>query len=113
MSVTYKKDPFTMNPQECHKLQGLKAHSLSLARRQSLLRDVWLHDDSPAEFTNVSGSDHICMPSEATVCAKKNDALAVGFFATRTSGAETRGVVRINKHNLNADQRRFIGDEGP
>src|SRR5690348_2780270 len=86
---------------------------LSLARRPRRLRDVRLHNGSPAEHTNVLSSDHIGWPSEATRCADKRGlGCAVFFRGMPTRGAGARGIPRVNKMDRYPLQRRLIDDIG-
>src|SRR6266542_1852743 len=95
----------------CHEPHKLKPGGLSLARRRYRLRDVWLHDGSPAKHTNVLGSDCIGMTSAATRYTAEGGLTGavrlVDMTAYRTCAAR---VSWIDQHNGDAGSLRFVGD---
>jgi len=71
----------------------LKPAGLSLARQPRCLRDVRLHDSSPAENTNVLSSDRISMTSAATRYAEEGCLIGtIGLVDMPARRAGARGV---------------------
>ena len=94
-----------MNPQ-------LKPVGLSLARPPCGLRDVRLHDTSPAQNTNVLGSDYVCMTSAATRRTTESGLIgAVCRITVPAFGASARGVVGIDQYDPNTKSLRFVADK--
>ncbi len=90
---------------------SLKDLGLSLARQPRCLRDVRLHDGSPAQNTNVPGSDCISMTSAATLNAFDGGlgfAVRLVDMAARRTCA--RGVVGIDQDDRDTCKRCFIGN---
>jgi hypothetical protein len=92
---------------------GRKHVGLSLARTPRVLRDVRLHDRSPAENTNVLGSDRISMTSAATLNAFECClGLAIRFCDLAARWAGARGISRINQHGRDTRKHGFVRDKG-
>src|SRR2546426_12255924 len=92
----------------------LKPVGLSLARRLCRLRDVRLHDRSPAKNTNVLGSDRIGMTSAATRYAAKGGLIgAICRITMPTFRAGARGIARIDQHNRDTDPLCLVADKRP
>ena len=91
----------------------LKRMGLSLARPPRGLRDVWLHDGSPAKHTNVLGSDRISMTSAATRYATEGGLIrAVCLVRMSAAGTTTRGVAGINRHHGNTSSLCLVPNKG-
>lgn len=100
-----------------HEPHALKRGGLSLAlplrQRRSGIRDVRLHDGSPAEHTNVLSSDYVSVTSAATRRTTKNGlAWTISLVGMPARGAATRGVARIDQHDGNARPLRLVGNKG-
>src|SRR6266545_2959074 len=91
----------------------LKPVSLSLARQPRCLRDVRLHDSSPAENTNVLSSDRIGMTSAATRYAEEGCLIGtIGLVDMPARRAGARGITGIDQHDGDARQCCLVADEG-
>ena len=85
---------------------------LSLARTPCVLRDVRLHDGSPAKYTNVLSSDCIGMTSAATRHTTKGGLIRTIRPARRVAGrTAARGVARIDQHHGNTGPLCFVADK--
>ena len=91
----------------------LKAVGLSLARTLCVLRDVRLHDRSPAKNTNVLSSDCVGMTSAAARHTTERGLIgAIGLIRMPTSRTAARGIARIDQHDSNTCLLCFVADKG-
>lgn len=96
--------------QRSHEPQGLQPRGLSLARRTCRLRDVRLHDRSPAENTNMLSSDDVGMASAATRrTAKDRLTWTIGLVDMPARWTGARGVPGIDQHDWDTGALRFVG----
>ncbi|MEN9936822.1 MAG: hypothetical protein RLZZ387_3401 [Chloroflexota bacterium] len=73
------------------------------------LRDVRLHDGSPAEHTNVLSSDCVGMTSAATRRTAEGCLVgAVSLVCMPAGRTAARGVARIDRHHGNVDPLRLV-----
>ena len=97
----------------CHEPQGLTPRGLSLARRLSRLRDVWLHDGSPTENTHVPSSDCISMTSAATLNAcERSLRYPIRLGDVPAGWARTRGIAGVDQHHGDTYLPGLIGNVG-
>lgn len=89
----------------------LKHVGLSLARTPCVLRDVRLHDGSPAEHTNVLSSDCVRMTSVATRHTAEGCLVgAISLVRMPTGRTAARGVAGIDQHHGNTNPLCFVAD---
>jgi len=100
------KAHFVMNP-------SLKARACPWRDRRICLRDVRLHDGSPAKHTNVLSSDGVGMTSAATRhTAEGGLSGAVRLVRMPTGRTAARRVARIDQHNGNTNALCLVVDKG-
>jgi hypothetical protein len=73
---------------------------------------VRLHDDSPAERTNVPGSDCVGMTSAATRDTAEGGLVrAVGLVGIPAGRTAARGIARIDEYDTNTSPPRLVVDK--
>lgn len=95
-----------MNPQ-------LKHVGLSLAQTPCVLRDVRLHDGSPAKHTHVLSSNGVGMTSAATRHTTERGLIgAIGLVCVSAGETAARGIPGIDQHHGNTGPPCFVADTG-